>query len=104
MNVAVDAMGGDHAPRVAVLGAVQAASEVGVNITADRLISDMDTAEHLLQRFGRLNRFGETEGIAHLLTTPSDENGSNKLDHKAARQPHAHCRRYGHDCHGRWWT
>ncbi|MBW1901029.1 MAG: phosphate acyltransferase PlsX [Deltaproteobacteria bacterium] len=33
MNIAVDAMGGDHAPHVAVLGAVQAASELGIDIT-----------------------------------------------------------------------
>lgn len=62
------------------------AGEVGVNITADRLISDMDTAEHLLQRFGRLNRFGETEGIANLLISPLDEKDLGKSDQKAARR------------------
>ena len=40
------------------------AGEVGVNISCDRLITELDTADHLLQRFGRLNRFGETEGTA----------------------------------------
>lgn len=43
------------------------AGEAGVNISADRLISDLDTADHLLQRFGRLNRFGETSGEAHVV-------------------------------------
>ena len=33
MHVAVDAMGGDHAPRVVVLGAVEAASELSIDIT-----------------------------------------------------------------------
>ena len=33
MNIAVDAMGGDHAPEVVVQGALQAAHELGVNIT-----------------------------------------------------------------------
>ncbi|MBU0990021.1 MAG: phosphate--acyl-ACP acyltransferase, partial [Proteobacteria bacterium] len=33
MNVAVDAMGGDHAPEVVVQGAVEAASEFGIDIT-----------------------------------------------------------------------
>lgn len=33
MNIAVDAMGGDYAPQVAVRGAVQAVSEVGVHVT-----------------------------------------------------------------------
>lgn len=43
------------------------AGEVGVNISADRLITDLDTLDHLLQRFGRVNRFGETDGLVHLL-------------------------------------
>ena len=43
------------------------AGEVGVNISSDRLVSEHDTADHLLQRFGRLNRFGETQGAAHLV-------------------------------------
>ncbi|OQX63961.1 MAG: phosphate--acyl-ACP acyltransferase [Desulfococcus sp. 4484_242] len=33
MNIAVDAMGGDYAPHMAVRGAVQAAAELGVDIT-----------------------------------------------------------------------
>jgi CRISPR-associated endonuclease/helicase Cas3 len=43
------------------------AGEVGIDLSADRLITDLDTADHLLQRFGRLNRFGETEGEAHVV-------------------------------------
>jgi CRISPR-associated endonuclease/helicase Cas3 len=43
------------------------AGEVGINLSADRLITDLDTADHLLQRFGRLNRFGETEGDAYVV-------------------------------------
>ncbi len=48
------------------------AAEVGVNISCDRLITDLDTAEHLIQRFGRLNRFGETEGHAYLLVSEAE--------------------------------
>jgi glycerol-3-phosphate acyltransferase PlsX len=46
MNVAVDAMGGDHAPRVAVQGAVRAASELGIDITlvGDRIAIDRELA------------------------------------------------------------
>lgn len=43
------------------------AGEVGVDLTSDLLITDLDTADHLIQRFGRLNRFGETEGVAYVL-------------------------------------
>lgn len=43
------------------------AGEVGIDLSADRLITDLDTADHLLQRFGRLNRFGETEGDAYVV-------------------------------------
>ncbi|MBW1850829.1 MAG: phosphate acyltransferase PlsX [Deltaproteobacteria bacterium] len=48
MNVAVDAMGGDHAPRVAVLGAVQAASELGIDITlvGNRAIVAKELSRH----------------------------------------------------------
>jgi glycerol-3-phosphate acyltransferase PlsX len=48
MNIAVDAMGGDHAPRVVVLGAVQAAHELGVHITlvGDREVVVEELAHH----------------------------------------------------------
>ena len=58
------------------------AGEVGINISADRLITDLDTLDHLLQRFGRLNRFGETEGIAYLLLSETDEKTDGKDDRK----------------------
>jgi CRISPR-associated endonuclease/helicase Cas3 len=48
------------------------AAEVGVNISSDRLITDLDTADHLTQRLGRLNRFGETEGQANLLVSEAE--------------------------------
>jgi CRISPR-associated endonuclease/helicase Cas3 len=58
------------------------AGEVGINISADRLITDLDTLDHLLQRFGRLNRFGETEGIAYLLLSEAEEKTDGKDDRK----------------------
>lgn len=56
------------------------AAEVGANISADRLITDCDTLDHLLQRFGRLNRFGESNGRAYLLVADVDlkKNGDRK--------------------------
>lgn len=36
------------------------AGEVGVNISADDLICDLSTYESIAQRFGRVNRFGDT--------------------------------------------
>lgn len=56
------------------------AGEVGINISADRLITDLDTLDHLLQRFGRLNRFGETTGEAYVLVS----NASQKEDRNKA--------------------
>ena len=47
------------------------AGEVGVDLSCDRLITDLDSAEHMLQRFGRLNRFGETEGHAYVVYSPT---------------------------------
>src|SRR5579884_4465 len=48
------------------------AAEVGANISSDLLITDLDTADHLIQRFGRLNRFGETRGQAYLIYQEPD--------------------------------
>ena len=47
MNVAVDAMGGDHAPRVVVQGAVRAASELDIDIT---LVGNRDAIDKELAR------------------------------------------------------
>ncbi|MDQ2844280.1 MAG: type I-U CRISPR-associated helicase/endonuclease Cas3 [Acidobacteriota bacterium] len=46
------------------------AGEVGINITCDRMITRMVEADHLLQRFGRLNRFGGNTGEAHVVYSP----------------------------------
>lgn len=56
------------------------AGEVGINISADRLITDLDTLDHLLQRFGRLNRFGETHGEAYVLVSNTEEKDSRKKE------------------------
>lgn len=48
MRIAVDAMGGDHAPRVVVEGAVRAASEVSADII---LVGDIAQIEDLLREF-----------------------------------------------------
>ena len=49
------------------------AGEVGVNLTCERMITGLVEADHLLQRFGRLNRFGLSEGEAHLVYTQPNE-------------------------------
>jgi CRISPR-associated endonuclease/helicase Cas3 len=54
------------------------AGEVGINISADRLITDLDTLDHLLQRFGRLNRFGESSGEAYVLVSNVEEKDERK--------------------------
>lgn len=47
------------------------AAEVGMDASSSLLISTLDTADHLIQRFGRLNRFGESPNAeAHILFTP----------------------------------
>ena len=46
MNIAVDAMGGDHAPGVVVQGALQAVSELGVDIT---LVGERDAISNELK-------------------------------------------------------
>jgi glycerol-3-phosphate acyltransferase PlsX len=49
MNIAVDAMGGDHGPRPLVDGAIQAADELGVDIV---LVGDEATVKGELHRAG----------------------------------------------------
>ena len=41
--------------------ACTSAGEVGVNISADHMVCDLSTFESMIQRFGRVNRFGERE-------------------------------------------
>lgn len=38
------------------------AAEVGVNLTCERMVTGLCEVDHLIQRFGRLNRFGATNG------------------------------------------
>ena len=53
------------------------AGEVGINFSCERMISGLAEADHLLQRFGRLNRFGDTNpGEAHVVfRSPPDKEG-----------------------------
>jgi CRISPR-associated endonuclease/helicase Cas3 len=52
------------------------AGEVGIDLSSDRVLTELDTADHLLQRFGRLNRFGETEGYAHVFYSKKQITGN----------------------------
>lgn len=62
------------------------AGEVGVNISADHLICDTVPIERMIQRFGRVNRFGEGENDAHIdiFTAKPDQvssaQGGNEID------------------------
>jgi len=49
------------------------AAEVGVNLTSERLVTGLVEADHLIQRFGRLNRFGDGSGEAHLVFAATDD-------------------------------
>lgn len=46
------------------------AAEAGMDFSVQRLITEIDSADHLIQRFGRLNRFGATEGHAIVVAAP----------------------------------
>jgi CRISPR-associated endonuclease/helicase Cas3 len=47
------------------------AGEVGVDITSEVLITTLASGDHLVQRFGRLNRFGDPDGgAAHVVYVP----------------------------------
>jgi len=44
------------------------AGEVGIDLTCARMITDVTTAQSLVQRFGRCARFGECEGEIYVLS------------------------------------
>jgi glycerol-3-phosphate acyltransferase PlsX len=51
VRIAIDGMGGDHAPEQAILGAAQAAEELGVDVV---LVGRPESVQHLLERYSRL--------------------------------------------------
>ena len=57
------------------------AGEVGINFTCERMITGLAEADHLLQRFGRLNRFGDSKvGEAYVVfKSPSDKESEKGL-------------------------
>lgn len=48
------------------------AGEVGVNISADHLVCDLSTLDSMIQRFGRVNRFGERDDSRIDVVHPAD--------------------------------
>jgi CRISPR-associated endonuclease/helicase Cas3 len=57
------------------------AGEVGINLSCERMITELDTAERLLQRFGRLNRFAEASGVAWVVFPEGKSFDRNKDRH-----------------------
>ncbi len=61
------------------------AGEVGVNISADDMICDLSTYESLAQRFGRVNRFGDTNNSSIDLVYPESFKKDDPIDDARAR-------------------
>ncbi len=61
----------NEAPSDRVFPVSTSAGEVGINITSERVVTEIQTVDHLMQRFGRLNRFGEGVGEAHVVYSPA---------------------------------
>ena len=59
------------------------AGEVGVNISANHLVCDLSSYDSMAQRFGRVNRFGETD--ARIVVVHEEEIESNKSDYEQSR-------------------
>ncbi|MEZ6140894.1 MAG: type I-U CRISPR-associated helicase/endonuclease Cas3 [Zavarzinella sp.] len=61
------------------------AGEVGVNISADHLISDLSTFDSMAQRFGRVNRFGRTSSeITVVMPDKFEKNSYDEAREKTA--------------------
>ena len=56
------------------------AGEVGVNISADHLICDLSTFDSMVQRFGRVNRFGNRTDTEIHIFSPAEFKKDNDLD------------------------
>lgn len=57
------------------------AGEVGVNISADHMVCDLSTFESMTQRFGRVNRFGDSDDTRIDIVYPK-EFGESELDQR----------------------
>jgi CRISPR-associated endonuclease/helicase Cas3 len=57
------------------------AGEVGINFTCERMITGLAEADHILQRFGRLNRFGDSKAAEAYVVfkNPSDKESEKRL-------------------------
>jgi CRISPR-associated endonuclease/helicase Cas3 len=56
------------------------AGEVGVNISADHLVCDLSTFDRMVQRFGRVNRFGDRNDTEIHIVHPGKFERRNELD------------------------
>ncbi len=56
------------------------AGEVGVNISADHLVCDLSTFDSMVQRFGRVNRFGNRNDTEIHIFYPKEFKADNVLD------------------------
>jgi CRISPR-associated endonuclease/helicase Cas3 len=54
-----------QAPEAPLYLVTTSAAEVGVNITGERLVTRLVESDRLMQRLGRLNRFGDHPGAPH---------------------------------------
>ena len=50
-----------------------AAAEVGINFDADHAVCDLVTLERMVQRFGRVNRFGDGDASIHVVLSDGGE-------------------------------
>lgn len=55
------------------------AGEVGINISADHLVCDLSTFESMVQRFGRVNRFGLCDHTQIHIVHPTEFDEKDKL-------------------------
>lgn len=56
------------------------AGEVGVNISAQQLVTDLTTYESMAQRFGRVNRFGDSPGANIDVVHPTEFDEKKEID------------------------
>ena len=76
---------GAEADGTAVYLVCTSAGEVGINISADHLICDLSPFDSMVQRFGRVNRFGNRNDTEIHIFYPAEFKKDNELDDRRQR-------------------
>lgn len=71
---------GKDTPDETVYLVATSAAEVGMDLHADHMVSDLSTLDSMIQRLGRVNRFGEGEAEVHVVYPKVSQKSARKTE------------------------